>query len=135
MGGAWDKIATIWNELEIHRHGCVEIHRHGCVEMGEAWDKIATIWNELEKNINQNGKQRIKHPESNHTEIDEALLELIERFDKANTARQKATAEKKSKVEEELVQAQNMRNSSLKTFSETRKGKEIMQTKVHKKDS
>ena len=50
----------------------------------------------------------------NHTEIDEALLDLIERFDEADIARQKAKAEKK--VEEKLVQIQNMRNASLETW-------------------
>ena len=60
----------------------------------------------------------------NHTKIDESLHDLIERFDEADAARQKATAEKKSKIEEELVQAQNMRNVSLETFGETRKRKE-----------
>ena len=49
---------------------------------------------------------------------------MIERFDEADAARQKATAEKKFKVEEELLQAQNMRNASLETFGKTRKRKE-----------
>ena len=73
-------------------------------------------------------KWRAEHKASgiapSYTEIDEALHDLIERFDEADAARQKATAEKKSKVEEELVQAQNMRNASLETFGETRKRKE-----------
>ena len=58
----------------------------------------------------------------NHTEIDEALLDLIERFDEADIARQKAKAEKK--VEEKLVQIQNMQNVSLETCGDTRKRKE-----------
>ena len=60
----------------------------------------------------------------NHTELEEALHDLIVWFDEADPARQKATAEKKSKVEGELVQTQNMRNASLETFGETRKRKE-----------
>ena len=55
----------------------------------------------------------------------------MERFGEAYTARQKATAEKKSKVEDELLQAQNMRNVSLETFGEEKK---MMQVKVRKKD-
>ena len=46
----------------------------------------------------------------------------------------KAAAEKKPKLEEELVQAQNMRNTWLETFGETRKGKKMMQVKVRKKN-
>ena len=50
---------------------------------------------------------------------------MIEQFDEADTARQKSTAEeKKSKVQEELVQARNMRNASLEILDETRKRKE-----------
>ena len=60
----------------------------------------------------------------NHTEIDETLLDLIEQFDEADTARQKAGAEKKSKIEEELVQTQNMRNASPETVGDTRKRKQ-----------
>ena len=49
---------------------------------------------------------------------------MIDRFDEADTAKQKATAEKESEVEEELLQEENMRNFSLETFSQTRKRKE-----------
>ena len=56
---------------------------------------------------------------------------MFERFDEADTARQEATAEKKSRVEDKLVQAQNMRNVSLETSG---KEKKIMQVKVRKKD-
>ena len=47
---------------------------------------------------------------------------MIERFDEADIARQKAKAEKK--VEEKLVQIQNMQNVSLETCGDTRKRKE-----------
>ena len=70
----------------------------------------------------------------NHTEIDEALNDLIEKFDKAGAAAEKATAEIKSKVEEKLVQAQNMRNSHLKRLARPGKGKKMIQVKVRKKD-
>ena len=70
----------------------------------------------------------------NHTEIDEALNDLIEKFDKAGAAAQKATAEIKSKVEEKLVQAQNMRNSHLKRLARPGKGKKMIQVNVRKKD-
>ena len=48
---------------------------------------------------------------------------MIERFDEADIARRKAKAEKK-KVEEKLVQIQNMQNVSLETCGDTRKRKE-----------
>ena len=38
----------------------------------------------------------------NHNEIDEALLELIERFDEVDTARQKVTTEKNPKLKRSL---------------------------------
>ena len=122
------------------------IHRHGSVERGQACDEIAAILNSLveepflkvtPRSVHDQYSLLVKKYKSkwraedkasgiapSYTEIDEALYDLIERFDEADAARQKATAEKKSKVEEELVQAQNMRNASLETFGETRKRKE-----------
>ena len=70
----------------------------------------------------------------NHTEIDEVLHDLIEQLHKADAATQKATAEIKSKVEEELVQAQNMQNSHLKRLARPGKGKKMVQVKIRKKD-
>ena len=122
------------------------IHRHGSVERGQAWAEIAAILNSLveepffkvtPRSVRDRYSLLVKKYKSkwraedkasgiapSYTEIDEALYDLIERFDEADAERQKATAEKKSKVEEELVQAQNMRNASLETFGETRKRKE-----------
>ena len=114
------------------------------MERGQAWDEIA-ILNSLEepffkvtpRSVRDQYSLLVKKYKSkwraedkasrtalSHTEIDEALLYLIEWFDEADTARQKATAEKKSKVKEELVQAQSMRNVSLETFGKTRKRNE-----------
>ena len=122
------------------------IHRHGSVERGLAWDEIDAILNSLleepffkatPRSVRDRYRLLVKKYKSiwraenkasgiapNHTDADEALYDLIERFDEADAARQKATAEKKSKVEEELLQVQNMRNTSLETFSKTRKRKE-----------
>ena len=137
------------NEILILReilHVQPWIHRHGSVERGQACDEIAAILNSLveepffkvtPRSVRDRYSLLVKKYKSkwraedkasgiapSYTEIDEALYDLIERFDEADAARQKATAEKKSKVEEELVQAQNMRNASLETFGETRKRKE-----------
>ena len=122
------------------------IHRHGSQERGQAWDEIAAILNSLVEGLflkvtprsvrdrysllvnKYKSKWRAEDKSSgtapSYTEIDEALYDLIERLDEADAARQKATAEKKSKVEEKLAQAQNMQNASLETFGETRKSKE-----------
>ena len=122
------------------------IHRHGSVERVQAWDETAAILNSLVEEPffkvtprsvrdrysllvkKYKSKWRAKDKASgiapSYTEMHETLYDFIERFDEADAARQKATAEKKSKVEEELVQAQNMRNASLETFGETRKRKE-----------
>ena len=127
-------------------HGQPWIHRHGSVERRQSWDEIAAILNSLveepffkvtPRSVLDRYSLLVKKYKSkwtaedkasgiapNHTEIDESLHGLIERFDEADAARQKATAEKKSKIEEELVQAQNMRNVSLETFGETRKREE-----------
>ena len=93
------------------------IQRHGCVERGQAWDKIAAILNSLveepffkvtPRSVRDRYSLLVKKYKSkwraedkasgiapSYTEIDEALYDLIERFDEADAARQKATAEKK----------------------------------------
>ena len=93
------------------------IHRHGSVERGQAWDKIAAILNSLveepffkvtPRSVRDRYGLLVKKFKSkwraedkasgiapNHTEIDEALHDLIERFNEADAARQKGTAEKK----------------------------------------
>ena len=115
------------------------------MERGQAWNEIAAILNLLveepffkvtPRSVRDRYSLLVKKYKSiwraedkasgiasNHTEIGEALHDLIERFDEANAARQKAPAEIKSKVEEKLVQAQNMRNVSLETFGKTRNRK------------
>ena len=120
-------------------------HRYGSVERGQCWDEIAAILISLEdhpifkvtprsvrdrysllvkkykKKWSEEAKASGISPE--HSEIDEALLDLIQRFDEADNERKKETAGKKSKIEEELVKAQEIRKLSLETFGESRKRK------------
>ena len=106
------------------------IHRHGSVERGQAWDEIASILNSLVEEPffkvtprsardrysllvkKYKSKWRAEEKASgispNHTEIDEALHDLTERFNKADAARQKATAKKNPKLNRSLCLAQNM---------------------------
>ena len=121
------------------------IHRHGSVERGQSWEEIAAVLNSLEdlffkvtpRSVRDRysllvkkfkAKRRAEDKASGiapeHSELDDALLDLIERFEEADSQRTKASAEKKSKQEEEYSQAQDMRNASLETFGETRKRKE-----------
>ena len=122
------------------------VHRHGSVERGQACDGIAAILNSLveepflkvtPRSVCDRYSLLVKKDRSNwraedkefgiapnHTEIDKALRDFIERFYKAGPATQKATAEIKSKAQDELAQAQDMQNVSLKTFYKTRKRKE-----------
>ena len=102
-------------------------HRYGSVERGQCWDEIAAILLSLEdltfkvtprsvrdrysllvkrykKKWSEEAKASGISPE--HSEIDEALLDLIQRFDEADNERKKETAGKKSKMEQELVKAQ-----------------------------
>ena len=91
------------------------VHRHGSVERGQSWDGIAAILNSLEepyfkvtsrsvrdryallvKNYKAKWSKEDKasgiSPDS--TEIDEALLDLIERFNESDASRNKEAAEK-----------------------------------------
>ena len=60
---------------------------------------------------------------TNHNEIDEALRDLFGELMKLILQDRKQQL-KKSKVDEELVQAQDMRSASLETFGEPRKKKQ-----------
>ena len=79
------------------------LHRHGSVERGQLWDEIAAVLNSLEKpgfkvtfrsvrdrygllvkkyktKWNEEGKSSGTNPD--YTELDGALMDLIQRFDK-----------------------------------------------------
>ena len=49
-----------------------------------------------------------------HTEIDDVLLDLIQRFDEADSERKKDSEEKNTKKEEDLVKAQENARLNLK---------------------
>ena len=54
----------------------------------------------------------------------EPLMDLIQRSEEADSERKRETNEKKSKIENELAKAQEMRQTSLETFCQTKKRKE-----------
>ena len=58
-----------------------------------------------------------------HTELDDAIHNAIQRFDEADKLHKQATKHKKEKLEQEAAQATEMRNMSLESFGETRKRK------------
>ena len=76
--------------------------------------KYKKKWSEKEKASGINPK---------YTEIDDALLDLIQRFDEAVSEMKNESEEKNGKKEEDLVKAQEVRQKSLETFGETRKRK------------
>ena len=121
------------------------VHRHGSVERGQSWDEIAAVLNSLEepyfkvtsRSVRDRYALLVKKYKAKWskedkasgispdlTEIDEALLDLIERFNESDASRNKEAAEKKSKTEDDLIKAQEIRNTSLETFGESRKRKE-----------
>ena len=79
------------------------------------WLKNITKWNEEEKSSGTN---------PDYTELDEALMDLIQRFDEANSERKMETNEKEIKIKNELAKAKKMRKTSLETFCQTNKRKE-----------
>ena len=72
------------------------------------------MWSEEEK-------ARVINPK--HTEIDDALLNLIQRFDGADSERKKEYEQKTAKKKEDLVKAQKVRNISLQALGKEKKGK------------
>ena len=89
------------------------MHLHGSVERGQTWDEIAAILNSLVEepffkvtpiSVHDRYSPFVKKFKSkwraedktsgiapNHTEIDEALHDLIEQFDEARSARQSSS--------------------------------------------
>ena len=117
----------------------------GSVERGQLWDEIAALLNSLEKpgfkvtfrsvrdryglllkkyktKWNEEGKSSGTNPD--YTELDGALMDLIQRFDEADSERKRETNEKKLKIKNELAKAQEMRQTSFETFCQMKKCKE-----------
>ena len=120
-------------------------HRTGSPERKSCWDEISTILNSLDEpyfkltprsvrdryalivkkfKSKQNEENKASGISPEMTELDEALQDIIERFNEADLARDKESAEKKSKQAEDLIKAQEIRNQSLETFGDTRKRKD-----------
>lgn len=67
------------------------------------------------------------------SEKDEALADLIERFNEADFLREKETEKKTNKQAEELAKAQEIRRQSLETVGESHKRSEDVKQKRSKK--
>ena len=117
------------------------LHRHGSIERGQLRNEIAAVLNSLEKpgfkitsrsvrdrygllvkkyKTKWNEEEKSSGTNPDYTELDGALMDLMQRFDE----RKRETNDKKSKIENELAKAQEMRQTSLKTFCQTKKRKE-----------
>ena len=109
--------------------------RHGSVERGQLRDETAVVLNFLEdmnfevttRSIRdrytllvEKYKKKWREEENvsginpKHTEIDDVLLDLIQRFDEADSERKKDSEEKNAKKEEDLVKAQENARLNLK---------------------
>ena len=109
--------------------------RHGSVERGQLRDETAVVLNYLEdmnfevttRSIRDRYTLLVKkykkkwREEENvsginpkHTEIDDVLLDLIQRFDEADSERKKDSEEKNAKKEEDLVKVQENARLNLK---------------------
>lgn len=114
-------------------------HRHGSVERGDIWEEIANTLNKiaepkftvskrsvrdrystLSKNYKKRNSEEMKasgiSPEV--TEVDEALEDLVQRFDEADEEFKLQSATKKAKIEEDIAAAQEIRQKSLDTMGE-----------------
>ena len=120
--------------------------RHGTEERGKAWERISESLNSrteffkvsqrsvrdrysvLEKKYKQKQREeeRASGIETDKTEIDKAIRDIIEQFDEGKQAFKRASEEKIKLVEEESSKAQEMRRQSLETFAETKKDQMMM---------
>ena len=124
------------------------------MESGQAWDEIAATLNSLVEVLffkvtprfcdrysllvkKYKSKWRAEDKGSgiapNHTELEEALHDLIGQFDEADAARQKATAEKKiPKLKASLCRHKICETPHWKHLARPGKGKKMIQLKVRK---
>ena len=121
------------------------LHRHGSVERDQLWGEIAAVLNSLKKSgfkvtsrsvrdrygllfkknkAKWNEEEKSSGTKPDYTELDGALMDPIQRLDEADSERKRETNEKKSKIENELAKAQEMLQTSLETFCQTKKRKE-----------
>ena len=120
-------------------------------ERGEAWMKIATSLNSLEtptfRVTQRSVRDRYAVLEKKHkkkirdenlasgiscqeNEVDLGMDEIITLFHDADMEHERASKEKKRKLEEEASQAAEMRQQSLESFGETRKRSEFTDSEV-----
>ena len=130
--------------------------RYGSVEQGQLVYEIAVVLNSLEDmnfkvttrsvrvrytlpvkkyKTKWSDEEKVSGINPKHTEIDDTLLDLIQRFDEADSERKKESEEKNAKKEEDLFKAQEIRKKSLKTFGETTKRKTESEKKTSKSTS
>ena len=92
-------------------------------------DRYTLLVKKYKKKWSEEEKARGINPK--YTEIDHALLNLIQRFDEADSERKKEKNAKKV----DLVKAQETRKKSLETFGETRKRKAESEKKTRRSTS
>ena len=99
---------THWKNLDLK--SCLSAHDRYALLV----KKYKTKWNEEEKSSGT---------KSDCTELDGALMDLIQRFNEAYSERKRETNDKKLKIKKELAKAQEMRQASLEIFCQTKKRK------------
>ena len=109
----WDEIAAVLNSLE--KPGFKVTSRSLRDRYGLLIKKYKTKWNEEEKSLGT---------VPDYTELNGALMDLIQRFYEADSERKRETIENKSKIENELAKSQEMGQTSSETFCQTKKRKE-----------
>ena len=129
-------------------------HRHGSPERGMVWTRIPESWTSLQeprfkrldarsvrerykvlekrfkKENNEDRRASGTSPEED--EVFVGICEIVEQFEEAATLHQEAVSEKKKKQDEEVLQAEEMRNVSLESFGETRKRKKTEEDRTRK---
>ena len=87
-------------------------------------DRYSVLENKYKQK--QREEERASGIETDETEIDKAIRDIIGQFDEGKQAFKTASEEKIKLVEEESSKAQEMRRQSLETFAETKKDQMMM---------
>ena len=119
-------------------------HKKGSRERGSAWDQISESLNNHENprfNVNQKAvrdhynylereyKKKVREEERasgtspQNSDLDDAVGDIIERFEAKDEEDRTEDSAKKGKVEAEAAKAVEMRKAALETFSQSKKRK------------
>ncbi|XP_020895255.1 trichohyalin [Exaiptasia diaphana] len=117
-------------------------HKRGSTERGERWNRISATLNSLPNPkfkvsqrsvrdryvlLEKKHKQKVRKEDGEsgtnpeESELDQAMADIISQMEESDREFEKASTEKKKKIEDDAEKGEEMRRQSLETFKESQK--------------